>query len=109
MELHHTNKKGWGLFPITSLLPCQGAVVGIDVVGENDIDKLLGPNKKQARQNASRGGGTAAISQPEEERSAWDDAPIDMEAPVDNETTTRYDIFRTYVTIASVRFSIQSM
>lgn len=93
----------WGLLSIPLLLPCQGAMVGVDVVGEDAVNKLLGPNRKHARQSASRGGGTAVNSRPEEERSAWEDTPIDMEACVDNETRPRYEISRSCITMASLR------
>lgn len=68
--------------------------MGIDVVGEDAVDTLLGPNRKKGRQNASLADGAGVNSQPEEERPAWDNTPVDMEACIDSHTSARYDIAR---------------
>lgn len=75
--------------------------MGIDVIGEDAVDRLLGPNKKRAQHAAQPEGGAFVNAHPEEERPAWDDASIDMEACVDRQTPVRYIISLSYVTMVT--------
>ncbi|MEP4904378.1 MAG: hypothetical protein ABJX82_21470 [Paracoccaceae bacterium] len=63
--------------------------MGVNVVGEDAVDRLLGPNKKHAQPTARAAGAADVKSLPEEERPAWDDTPMDMVTRVDSETTAR--------------------
>lgn len=67
--------------------------MGVDFVGENAVDNFLGLTKNQVRQNTSPGDVAGVSSHLEEERPVWDDAPVDMEAGVDSQTSTRYVMF----------------
>lgn len=57
------------------MITSQGAVMGVDVVGEDTVDDFLGPNKKE-RQHAAVGDSADVNSPPEEERPAWDNTPV---------------------------------
>ena len=66
----------------------QGMVVGVDVVGEDAVDKIIGPNKKKMRQNASAADDADANNQLAESIPDWDKKPDDMEACNDSVTIT---------------------
>lgn len=68
--------------------------MGVDVVGEDAVDTILGPKKNRVAQNASPGGGGDVNCQPEEDRPAWDDTAIDIQASVDSHTSTRCKMSR---------------
>lgn len=71
--------------------------MGVDVVEEDAVDRLLGPNKKHAQRTTQSAGAADVKSLPGEERPAWDDTPIDMEACIDSQATARYVISLAYV------------
>lgn len=73
---------------------CQGAIVGADVVGDDIVDKILGPNKKKRRiMHATNEHASDIKSRGAEQPPAWEEAPNDIESRFDSTTSTRYTVF----------------
>lgn len=72
------------------IIHCQGAVIGVDVVGEDSVDHFLGAKKKM-EENASHGDGEDVKYQPAGKHPASLDTPEHMEACADSSTSTRYE------------------
>lgn len=71
------------------MLHCQGAVIGVDVVGEESVDNFLGANKKNVEENASHGNDEDVNNQSAGAHPASLDTPEHMKSCVDDITCIR--------------------
>lgn len=76
-------------------------MVGVDIVGEDDVDTFLGPNKKHLRRNVLDGDGADGKVDSGEELPNWEDRSIDVESCANS--SIRYDLANIKVYVQTSR------